>query len=226
MCEVFSLFRMRITLLLLAFLLAPLTTFAAPTISVVRTPSNGSVGTAETVQWSSQGATKVQYSCTGPFSGKGILVPNGSAPDTYRAEWIGTTHCEWWAVDSDGVASAKVSDTFTVTAANTAQNQNGGTFSITKVNGQEFTGQSVLIPKDTRGFVLEGTGVPGAYVVVGEVKVSSGFVEGNVTVGDDGKWKMTFLNNSYPEGVHYFTLDGYKPYTTVSANITFSFTVA
>lgn len=67
--------------------------------------------------------------------------------------------------------------------------------------------------------------MPGAYVVIGESKISSDFVEGNVTVGADGKWRMNFLTQSYSEGVHYFTLSGYKPYTTVSANMTFSFTI-
>jgi len=217
---------MRILVLLIAFLLGPVVVSAAPNLVVTRTPSTGAVGTAETVYWYSQGATKVQYSCTGPFSGKGILPTKGSVPDIYREEWVGTTKCEWWAVDSEGVASNKIDDTFTVTAATVADKpQINENFSITSVNGQKFTGDSVLVPSDTNGFVLEGTGVPGSRIFVSEVKVSSDYGEANEPVGDDGKWKMTFLTKRYAPGVHYFKLSGYKPYTAISVDMLFSFTV-
>lgn len=113
---------------------------------------------AETVYWASQGATKVQYSCSGPFSGKGVLPVSGSAPDIYREEWIGTTQCEWWAVDKNGESSAKIKDAFTVTpATDTNKSQVNQVFAITSVNGQVFTGDSVRISGDTKGFSLEGT---------------------------------------------------------------------
>lgn len=176
--------------------------------------------------WVSQGATKVQYSCSGPFSGKGILPVSGSVPDIYREEWIGTTECEWWAIDKNGESSARIKDTFTVTpTADPGKQQVNEAFAITSINGQRFTGDSILIPSGTNGFVLEGTGVPGSRIFVSEVKVSSDFGEGNVAVGDDGKWKMTFLSKSYAPGVHYFKLSGYKQYTAISAEMLFSLTI-
>ncbi|MFZ4461804.1 MAG: hypothetical protein ACOYN2_04755 [Patescibacteria group bacterium] len=58
-----------------------------------------------------------------------------------------------------------------------------------------------------------------------EIKVNSDFGEGNVAVGDDGKWKMPFLTTQYAPGVHYFKLTGYKIGTAIHTEISFSFTI-
>ena len=82
-----------------------LTTVAAPTISVSRTPM--SAGKNYTVAWATTGATSVSYSCTAGgtgFSGTGNLPTlNGTSNGVASAGWVGyPSSCRWTASGPGG----------------------------------------------------------------------------------------------------------------------------
>ncbi len=87
-----------------------------PTLNVSRTPRTASEGAAYTVAWSASNATRIDYACSGGFSGGGsVATMSGSASGTYLAAWVGETRCVWTA--SGAAGSAQAMEDFTVTAS-------------------------------------------------------------------------------------------------------------
>lgn len=223
--------RVSLSAMAVCALLVSASAFAAPSISVLRTPALATEGDSYTVAWQTSGAAKVGYKCSGAWNGsqddvsRDGLGLNGSVNGTYDKSLLGSTTCVWTATAQDGSVST-ATESFSSSARSNVP-QPSSAFAITKLNGAPYAGSAAPIPADAKSFVVQGIGAKDSRIVIS----SEGKVFANEGANADGTWSVTVSNGQYGAGFKFpdsgimnFTAETSKPYTA-SSSVSFAINV-